>query len=62
MSKPIVILGCTAAGKSDLAEGIAARIGAGGELMAVDSMQVYRDGEAEPGSEIEDSIYDDRCM
>lgn len=59
MSKPIVILGCTAAGKSDLAEGIAARIGAGGELMAVDSMQVYRGmdiGTAKPSLEVRSKI------
>jgi tRNA dimethylallyltransferase len=52
MVKPIVILGCTAAGKSDLAEGIAERAGA--ELLAVDSMQVYRGmdiGTAKPGAE-----------
>ncbi|HVT79586.1 MAG TPA: tRNA (adenosine(37)-N6)-dimethylallyltransferase MiaA [Phycisphaerae bacterium] len=40
MPKPIVILGCTAAGKSDLAEALALRLHA--ELLAVDSMQVYR--------------------
>jgi tRNA dimethylallyltransferase len=40
MTRPIVILGCTAAGKSELAEGIAQRLGA--RVMAVDSMQVYR--------------------
>ncbi len=38
--KPIVIVGCTASGKSDLAEGLVAKLG--GEIMAVDSMQVYR--------------------
>src|SRR4051794_660397 len=48
MSKPIVILGCTASGKSDLAEALALRLaesaGAATPLpiMAVDSMQVYR--------------------
>jgi tRNA dimethylallyltransferase len=40
MNRPIVILGCTASGKSDLGEGIAARLGS--TVMAVDSMQVYR--------------------
>jgi tRNA dimethylallyltransferase len=40
MSRPIVILGCTAAGKSDLGEGIAAQLGS--TVMAIDSMQVYR--------------------
>ena len=52
MPKPIVILGCTAAGKSDLAEGIAQRLGA--EVLAVDSMQVYRGmdiGTAKPSAE-----------
>src|ERR1035437_7737983 len=42
MPLPIVILGCTASGKSDLAEALAPRLGAGTHLMAVDSMQVYR--------------------
>jgi len=40
MSKPIVIVGCTASGKSDLGEAIAERLGR--RIMAVDSMQVYR--------------------
>lgn len=39
-SKPIVILGCTASGKSSLAEALAERLDY--RLMAVDSMQVYR--------------------
>jgi tRNA dimethylallyltransferase len=43
--KPVVILGCTASGKSDLAEALAERLypdrGAAW-VMAVDSMQVYR--------------------
>src|SRR2546421_383954 len=62
MPKPIVILGCTASGKSDLAEAIAAHLGVGfgadgtprGGLMAVDSMQVYRRmdiGTAKPSAE-----------
>ena len=40
MAEPIVIVGCTASGKSDLAEAVAARLGA--TILAVDSMQVYR--------------------
>ncbi|HVX85318.1 MAG TPA: tRNA (adenosine(37)-N6)-dimethylallyltransferase MiaA [Phycisphaerae bacterium] len=49
---PLVILGCTASGKSDLAEALAARTGA--ILLAVDSMQVYRGmdiGTAKPSPE-----------
>jgi tRNA dimethylallyltransferase len=50
MVKPVVILGCTASGKSDLAEAIALRLGEMGKtrdgrpakVMAADSMQVYR--------------------
>jgi tRNA dimethylallyltransferase len=47
MSDPIVVLGCTASGKSDLAEELAVRMGevqgrAPLQVMAVDSMQVYR--------------------
>ncbi|MCL2646484.1 MAG: tRNA (adenosine(37)-N6)-dimethylallyltransferase MiaA [Phycisphaerales bacterium] len=43
IGKPIVIVGCTASGKSDLGEAIAERLGGGGgRIMAVDSMQVYR--------------------
>ncbi len=48
-----VIVGCTAAGKSDLAEAIAARCDA--RLLAVDSMQVYRGmdiGTAKPTAEV----------
>ncbi|MGN6367148.1 MAG: tRNA (adenosine(37)-N6)-dimethylallyltransferase MiaA [Phycisphaerae bacterium] len=37
---PIVIVGCTASGKSDLGEALAERLHA--RIMAVDSMQVYR--------------------
>ena len=60
MAKPIVILGCTASGKSDLAEALALRLaeqaGRTGPLpiMAVDSMQVYRGmdiGTAKPTAE-----------
>ncbi len=39
-SRPIVILGCTASGKSSLAEALALKLNC--RLMAVDSMQVYR--------------------
>jgi tRNA dimethylallyltransferase len=39
-AKPIVIIGCTASGKSDLGEALAERLHA--RIMAVDSMQVYR--------------------
>ncbi len=38
--RPIVILGCTASGKSDFAESLAAETRA--EILVVDSMQVYR--------------------
>ncbi len=38
--KPIVIVGCTASGKSDLGEALAERLHA--RIMVVDSMQVYR--------------------
>jgi tRNA dimethylallyltransferase len=51
MVKPLVILGCTATGKSDLAEALAARTGA--TLLAVDALQVYRGmdiGTAKPGA------------
>jgi len=50
---PIVIVGCTASGKSDLGEAIAERLN--GRIMAVDSMQVYRGmdiGTAKPSVEI----------
>jgi tRNA dimethylallyltransferase len=40
MNVPIIIVGCTASGKSDLAEALAEHLGA--TVMAVDSMQVYR--------------------
>ncbi|MEI8194979.1 MAG: tRNA (adenosine(37)-N6)-dimethylallyltransferase MiaA [Phycisphaerae bacterium] len=40
MNVPLVIVGCTASGKSDLAEALAEQRGA--TIMAVDSMQVYR--------------------
>jgi len=53
MSPILVILGCTASGKSDLGESLAARLGA--SIMAVDSMQVYRGmniGTAKPPPEV----------
>jgi tRNA dimethylallyltransferase len=67
MHKPIVILGCTASGKSDLAEAISMRLGELGKtpdgrpapVMAVDSMQVYRGmdiGTAKPSRETRDRI------
>jgi len=65
MPKPIIIFGCTASGKSDLAEGIARRLGrtlSSGKpapVMAVDSMQVYRGmdiGTAKPSPQIREEI------
>src|SRR4051794_12227798 len=53
MKNILVILGCTASGKSDLAESLATRLGA--SIMAVDSMQVYRGmniGTAKPPPEV----------
>ncbi|MFW6059798.1 MAG: tRNA (adenosine(37)-N6)-dimethylallyltransferase MiaA [Phycisphaeraceae bacterium] len=40
--RPIVILGPTAGGKSELAVGLAERLPEGGEVLGADSMQVYR--------------------
>jgi len=40
LNKPIVIVGCTASGKSDLGESLAEKLR--GTIMVVDSMQVYR--------------------
>ncbi len=40
LRRPIVIVGCTASGKSDLAEALVERLG--GNILVVDSMQVYR--------------------
>lgn len=40
--KPIVVLGPTAGGKSDLAVGLAERIASGGEVVGADAFQVYR--------------------
>ena len=57
MHTPIVIVGCTASGKSDLAEALARQLGA--TLMAVDSMQVYRGmdiGTAKPSPETRRAI------
>ncbi len=57
MQTPIVIVGCTASGKSDLAESLARTLNA--TLMAVDSMQVYRGmdiGTAKPSLEIRQEI------
>lgn len=64
MNRPIVILGCTASGKSDLGEGIAVRVGermgsGTASVMAVDSMQVYRGmdiGTAKPEAEVRGRI------
>src|SRR4051812_5297724 len=53
MKNVLVILGCTASGKSDLGEAIAQRQGT--SVMAVDSMQVYRGmdiGTAKPSAEV----------
>jgi tRNA dimethylallyltransferase len=52
LHQPLVVVGCTASGKSDLAEALAAKMNAA--LMAVDSMQVYRGmdvGTAKPSPE-----------
>jgi tRNA dimethylallyltransferase len=57
MNTPIVIVGCTASGKSDLAEALARQLNA--TVMAVDSMQVYRGmdiGTAKPSVEIRREI------
>ena len=40
--RPLVIVGSTASGKSDLAMGVARLVGGGAEIVALDSMQVYR--------------------
>lgn len=40
LPRPILILGCTASGKSELAVGLAERLG--GEVVSADSMQVYK--------------------
>ncbi len=49
--QPVFLAGCTASGKSDIALAVARRCG--GEILAVDSMQVYRDldiGTAKPSA------------
>ena len=59
--RPIVILGPTAGGKSDLAVELAERIsgGGGGEVISADSMQVYRHldaGTAKPPKDLRDRV------
>jgi tRNA dimethylallyltransferase len=57
MAPILVILGCTASGKSDLGETLSQRLHA--QVMAVDSMQVYRGmniGTAKPSPEIRSRI------
>ncbi len=46
LPRPIVILGPTAGGKSELAVALAERLLRGGEILGADSMQVYRHLEA----------------
>lgn len=57
--RPIVILGPTAGGKSDLAVELAERVPGGGEVIGADSMQVYRHmdaGTAKPPNELRDRV------
>jgi len=57
--RPIVILGPTAGGKSDLAVELAERVPGGGEIIGADSMQVYRHmdaGTAKPPGELMDRV------
>ena len=57
--RPIVILGPTAGGKSDLAVELAERIDSGAEILGADSMQVYRHmdaGTAKPPKELTDRV------
>jgi len=57
MNDVIVLLGCTASGKSDLAEALARRLS--GSLLVCDSMQVYRGmdiGTAKPPRDIQAQI------
>ena len=73
MKKPIVILGCTASGKSDLAEGLAVRLGSqnggdaeppagdGGRFDAGVSGDGYRNREAFGGGAGRDSLFDGGC-
>jgi tRNA dimethylallyltransferase len=57
--RPIVILGPTAGGKSDLAVELARRVPGGGEVIGADSMQVYRHmdaGTAKPPKELRERV------
>jgi len=57
--RPIVILGPTAGGKSDLAVELAQRVPGGGEVIGADSMQVYRHmdaGTAKPPKGLRDRV------
>ncbi len=58
-SRPYVILGPTAGGKSDLAVALAECVPGGGEVIGADSMQVYRHmdaGTAKPPKELCDRV------
>ena len=57
--RPIVLLGPTAGGKSDLAVELAERLPDGAEIIGADSMQVYRHmdaGTAKPPKELTDRV------
>ena len=57
--RPIVILGPTAGGKSDLAVELAERLPGKGEVIGADSMQVYRQmdaGTAKPPQDLRDRV------
>ncbi len=57
--RPIVILGPTAGGKSDLAVELAERVPGGGEVIGADSMQVYRQmdaGTAKPPRDLRERV------
>lgn len=57
--RPIVILGPTAGGKSDLAVELAERVPGGGEVIGADSMQVYRHmdaGTAKPPKDLRERV------
>ncbi len=57
--RPIVILGPTAGGKSDLAVELAQRVAGGGEIIGADSMQVYRQmdaGTAKPARALRERV------
>ena len=59
LPRPILILGPTAGGKSDLAVELAERVPGGGEVIGADSMQVYRHmdaGTAKPPKELRDRV------